>query len=101
MSAPHEVAPLFTAEQRHFYRQQHEKLVDQQRREIGGVVFEQLNLDTGYSIIASVCECTTNPLCTGFVIGIIDIQHGCRAAASPTRDELQRLGEALLKASAQ
>lgn len=92
---------ILSPEEQAFFKMKHQQLVERQAAGACSVLFESCNVDTAHSLIFVRCDCTTNPNCTGFILGTIDFEHGSRAVACPTRAELQRLAESILKAIGQ
>lgn len=60
------------------------------------LLYDHLNFATLHSLALFACDCKDNPDCTGFVLGIVDIEKGRRTEAMPTRDELSKLSQAIL-----
>lgn len=54
------------------------------------VVHEHLDLDDRHSFVLLRCDCTNNPSCTGFVLGVIDCDTGSRVNVMLKRDDLTK-----------
>jgi hypothetical protein len=65
------------------------------------LIHDHLNFETLHSLVLFRCACKDNPECTGFVLGVIDMDSGRRTESRPSRDELLKMAHAILMENAQ